>query len=113
MTPFLDTTAIQLLVWRGGMRYCTWICSCGGLAETVGDEWRQFSPKGPANTKREVTMYFVLGATFLIMLMSGMPFILLVLVKTLRESTIQDTTNAEQQIWRNILAIGLTDSPPT
>ena len=53
-----------------GMRYCTWVCSCGGLAETVGDEWRQFSPKGPANTKRERLMYVILGVTAVIMLLS-------------------------------------------
>jgi NosR/NirI family transcriptional regulator, nitrous oxide reductase regulator len=69
-TIFLTLGLIPILVWRKGMRYCTWICSCGGLAETVGDEWRQFSPKGPANTKREFSMYVVLGATFIIMLMS-------------------------------------------
>ena len=69
-TLFLTLGLIPLLVWRKGMRYCTWICSCGGLAETLGDEWRQFSPKGPANTKREVSMYVVLGFTFLVMMMS-------------------------------------------
>lgn len=69
-TLFLTLGLIPLFVWRKGMRYCTWICSCGGLAETLGDEWRQFSPKGPANTKREVSMYIVLGFTFVTMMMS-------------------------------------------
>jgi NosR/NirI family transcriptional regulator, nitrous oxide reductase regulator len=67
-TLLLSFVLVPLLVWRGGMRYCTWICSCGGLAETVGDDWRQFSPKGPANTRRERSIYWVLGFTSLVML---------------------------------------------
>lgn len=69
-TLFFSFVLIPILVWRRGMQYCTWICSCGGLAETVGDDWRQFSPKGPANTRRERFMYVVLGATALIMLLA-------------------------------------------
>jgi len=69
-TIFLTIVLIPLLVWRRGMSYCTWICSCGGLAETVGDDWRQFSPKGPANTKRERLIYVVLGATGVIMMLT-------------------------------------------
>jgi len=30
-----------------GKRFCTWICGCGGLAETLGDRWRHLAPKGP------------------------------------------------------------------
>lgn len=69
-TLILTFILIPILVWRGGMRYCTWICSCGGLAETVGDEFRHFSPKGPANTRREWLMYFVLGLTALVMVLA-------------------------------------------
>lgn len=69
-TIVLSFVLIPLFVWRKGMRYCTWICSCGGLAETVGDEWRQFSPKGPANEKRELSMYVVLAFTAVIMLLA-------------------------------------------
>ncbi len=29
-----------------GKRFCAWICPCGGLAETVGDRWRQKAPRG-------------------------------------------------------------------
>jgi thioredoxin reductase/Fe-S-cluster-containing hydrogenase component 2 len=39
---------IPWLVWRWGKgAYCGWICSCGGLAETVGDRHRQKMPHGP------------------------------------------------------------------
>ncbi len=32
-----------------GKRYCSWICGCGGLAETFGDRWRHLAPKGRAS----------------------------------------------------------------
>ncbi|MCA9537477.1 MAG: 4Fe-4S binding protein [Myxococcales bacterium] len=35
-----------LLTWRFGKRwYCSWVCGCGGLAETAGDPFRQLSSK--------------------------------------------------------------------
>ncbi len=38
---------IPLFVWRFGKgAYCGWICSCGGLAETLGDEYRTLAPHG-------------------------------------------------------------------
>jgi thioredoxin reductase/ferredoxin len=40
---------IPLMVWRWGKgAYCGWICSCGALAETLGDEQRHKMPHGPA-----------------------------------------------------------------
>jgi polyferredoxin len=38
--------AIPLASWKHGKRFCTWVCGCGGLAETLGDRWRHLSPKG-------------------------------------------------------------------
>jgi len=39
---------IPLVVWRWGKgAYCGWVCSCGGLAETLGDEYREQAPHGP------------------------------------------------------------------
>ncbi|MCA9256837.1 MAG: 4Fe-4S binding protein, partial [Phycisphaerales bacterium] len=39
---------IPLLVWRWGKgAYCGWICSCGALAETMGDAHRHKAPHGP------------------------------------------------------------------
>ena len=38
--------AFPLLAYFKGKRfYCSWICGCGGLAETFGDGWRQLSNK--------------------------------------------------------------------
>ena len=38
--------ATPILTYRYGKRwYCSWVCGCGGLAETLGDPWRQLSSK--------------------------------------------------------------------
>ncbi len=36
-----------------GKRYCSWICGCGGLAETFGDRWRHLAPKGNTSVRWE------------------------------------------------------------
>jgi thioredoxin reductase/ferredoxin len=38
--------AIPLYVRRHGERFCSWMCGCGGLAETLGDFWRHLAPRG-------------------------------------------------------------------
>lgn len=39
---------VPAIVWRWGKgAYCGWICSCGALAETLGDAHRQKMPHGP------------------------------------------------------------------
>src|SRR5262249_33179642 len=41
--------ATPLLTWRYGKRwYCSFVCGCGGLAETLGDPFRQPSNKSRA-----------------------------------------------------------------
>ena len=38
--------ATPILTYLYGKRwYCSWVCGCGGLAETLGDPWRQQSSK--------------------------------------------------------------------
>lgn len=44
---------IPLFVLFHGKRYCSWICGCGGLAETFGDRWRHLAPKGRTALKWE------------------------------------------------------------
>ena len=42
----LSLIIIPLLVYFYGKRwYCSWVCGCGGLAETLGDPYRQHSSK--------------------------------------------------------------------
>jgi len=42
----LTFVLIPVFVMFNGKRYCSWICGCGGLAETFGDRWRHLAPKG-------------------------------------------------------------------
>ena len=42
----LIVIAVPVLVYFFGKRwYCSWVCGCGGLAETLGDPYRQLSNK--------------------------------------------------------------------
>lgn len=42
----MSFVATPVLTWFFGKRwYCSWVCGCGGLAETAGDPWRQLSSK--------------------------------------------------------------------
>jgi ferredoxin-type protein NapH len=42
----LIVIAVPVLVYLYGKRwYCSWVCGCGGLAETLGDPYRQLSQK--------------------------------------------------------------------
>ena len=51
-----------LTYFYGKRWYCSWVCGCGGLANTAGDPWRQLSDKSTKAWKIEkVTIYSVLG----------------------------------------------------
>ena len=70
------TLGIFLLVWGivfsligipiftyffGKRWYCSWVCGCGGLAETAGDPWRQVSDKSTRAWKFErISIYSIL-----------------------------------------------------
>ena len=43
MMTFVGTPV--LTYFYGKRWYCSWVCGCGGLAETAGDPWRQLSDK--------------------------------------------------------------------
>jgi thioredoxin reductase/ferredoxin len=59
---------IPLAVHRWGKgAYCGWICSCGALAETVGDTQREKMPHGPGwNRLNMVGQVFLVLAMFLL-----------------------------------------------
>ncbi len=63
---------IPIFVLFNGKRYCSWICGCGGLAETFGDQWRHLAPKGRASIRLEwmgtVILIFAVIATALMLL---------------------------------------------
>ncbi|RMD99618.1 MAG: FAD-binding protein [Calditrichaeota bacterium] len=65
----LSFVIIPIFVIFHGKRYCSWICGCGGLAETFGDRWRHLAPKGKTSIKWEwmntVILLFAVVATLL------------------------------------------------
>jgi len=65
----LTFVLIPLLVLTNGKRYCSWICGCGGLAETLGDRWRHNAPKGKTAIKWELMGNAVLAAAAVITVM--------------------------------------------
>ncbi|NQY68471.1 MAG: 4Fe-4S binding protein, partial [Flavobacteriales bacterium] len=49
--------------------YCSWVCGCGGLAETLGDPYRQLSDKSVVAWKFE--RYIVHGVLAFSLIMTG------------------------------------------
>ena len=58
-----------LIPWASrnhGKRFCTWVCGCGGLAETLGDRWRHLAAKGDRSRAWEFQGALIGVAAFLI-----------------------------------------------
>ncbi|MDP1579719.1 MAG: NAD(P)-binding domain-containing protein [Candidatus Didemnitutus sp.] len=56
---------IPLAIWRWGKgAYCGWVCSCGALAETMGDRHRHKMPHGPFWNKLNFIGQAFLAAAF-------------------------------------------------
>ncbi|MCZ6775755.1 MAG: NAD(P)-binding domain-containing protein [Ignavibacteria bacterium] len=62
----LTFVIIPIFVLFHGKRYCSWVCGCGGLAETFGDRWRHLSPKGKTSIKWEWMNFAILGIAALV-----------------------------------------------
>lgn len=59
---------IPLLVWKWGKgAYCGWICSCGGLAETMGDTQRTKMPHGPGWNRLNLVGQVLLVGAFVLL----------------------------------------------
>ncbi len=59
---------IPLIVWKWGKgAYCGWICSCGALAETLGDTQREKMPHGPGWNKVDLVGQGVLAIAVIIL----------------------------------------------
>lgn len=58
--------AAPLLAYFFGKRwYCSWVCGCGGLANTFGEPWRHLSSKSTAAWKFEkFSIHAVMGLAF-------------------------------------------------
>jgi len=59
---------IPWLARNHGKRFCTWVCGCGGLAETLGDRWRHLSAKGPRSRAWEFQSSVIAVAAALVAL---------------------------------------------
>ncbi len=58
---------IPLIVYKWGKgAYCGWICSCGALAETLGDDYRTLALHGEKPKRWENIGQWILAAAFLI-----------------------------------------------
>ncbi|WP_084523954.1 4Fe-4S binding protein [Adhaeribacter aquaticus] len=59
----ISLIGVPILTYFFGKRwYCSWVCGCGGLAETAGDPYRQLSDKSRKAWKYEVAIiYPILG----------------------------------------------------
>jgi NosR/NirI family transcriptional regulator, nitrous oxide reductase regulator len=76
LVPWLVISIVQTLVlipllvhvWGKGA-YCGWICSCGALAETLGDRERHKMPHGPVSNRLNLAGQAILAlATILALL---------------------------------------------
>ncbi len=63
--------AVPVITYFYGKRwYCSWVCGCGGLAETMGDPFRQLSDKSlPA---WQIERYLIHGVLVFAIVMTGM-----------------------------------------
>jgi len=62
---FVYGVVVSLVAWPIatvfiGMRYCSWFCFCGNLAESAGDTFRTKGPKGPSSQSLDNSSYVVL-----------------------------------------------------
>ena len=66
----LILVVVPLLTYFFGKRwYCSWVCGCGGLAETLGDPYRQLSDKSLRAWKIE--RFVIHGVMVFAILMTG------------------------------------------
>ncbi len=74
MTAWLVISLVQTFVlipliiyyWGKGA-YCGWICTCGALAETLGDDHRHKMPHGPAWNRLNMVGQVILALAFLLL----------------------------------------------
>ncbi len=62
---FVFIPAIVYLWGKGA--YCGWICSCGALAETLGDQHREKMPHGPWANRLNLVGQVILGLAFVLL----------------------------------------------
>jgi len=70
--------AFPVLAFLYGKRfYCSWICGCGGLANTFGDPWRHLSDKSTSAWRFELfAVHGVMILAFVVTILVGLDFAL-------------------------------------
>lgn len=67
----LFIVGVPVFVYFFGKRwYCSWVCGCGGLAETAGDPFRQLSDK--STEAWQIERYLVHGVLVFAIIMTGL-----------------------------------------
>ena len=67
----LTVIGVPLITYFYGKRwYCSWVCGCGGLAETLGDPYRQLSDKSLRSWQYE--RYIIHGVLVFSVVMTAM-----------------------------------------
>lgn len=62
-----------LAVVLGKRWYCSWVCGCGGLANTFGDPWRHLTSKSTRSWRFEqVAVHSVLGIIIVVTFLLGL-----------------------------------------
>jgi NosR/NirI family transcriptional regulator, nitrous oxide reductase regulator len=64
ITIIISFILLPIFVIFNGKRFCTWLCGCGGLAETLGDRWRHLAPKSQESRNAEWQGTVILGLAF-------------------------------------------------
>jgi ferredoxin-type protein NapH len=75
MYSFLGSLIVfPILAYFLGKRfYCSWVCGCGGLANTAGEPWRHLSSKSPTAWRFEkFSIYFVLALALITTVIVGL-----------------------------------------
>ena len=64
----MSLVATPILTYFFGKRwYCSWVCGCGGLAETAGDPYRHLSDKSRAAWRWEVRLIYPILAIIVLL----------------------------------------------
>lgn len=90
----LTVVVVPVMVYFFGKRwYCSWVCGCGGLAETLGDPYRQLSDKSLKSW--QVERWLIHGVLVFAVVMTGMTLYAFFtgadIVLGIKTQTIQDT----------------------
>lgn len=71
-SALLTIIGIPLMAKFAGKKYCAYVCSCGGLAETLGDSFRTLSPRGRRARAWENLLTYAVTVTVGLVILFGL-----------------------------------------